>query len=256
MKKFRVTSVQSVPPKVGVKLEDFHEDEETESWPFRELVGGLMWLAISTRPDISNAVRSFVRYCSALKAVHWKAAFGILAYINGTCGFNITYQRGTTVSISLEDFADADYASRGTDRRSVSGGAIMCAGACVCWFSRTQKCVTLSTSEAEYVALGDAVKELLFLRQVWRSIIPGKGMPCFPVFEDNQGALQLSKNPVSNSNSKYINVRHHFLRELVRQGDIIANHVPSEYQHADMLTKVLAFDLFAIHRRFLTNLSD
>ena len=62
----------------------------------------------------------------------------------------------------------------------------------------------LFTSEAEYVALGDAVKELLFLRQVWRSIIPGKGMPCFPVFGDSQGALQLSKNPVSNSNSKSI----------------------------------------------------
>ena len=94
----------------------------------------------------------------------------------------------------------------------------MCAGACVCWFSRTQKCVTLSTSEAEYVALDDAVKELLFLRQVWRFMIPGKGMPCFPVFEDNQGALQLSKNPVSNSNLKHIDVRHHFLRKLVRQG--------------------------------------
>ena len=136
------------------------------------------------------------------------------------------------------------------------GGAIMCAGASVCWFSRTQKCVTLSTSEAEYVALGVAVKELLFLKQVWRFMIPGKGMPCFPVFEDNQGDLQLSKNPVSNLNSKHIDVRHHFLRELVRQGDIIINHVPSEYQHADILTKVLAFDLFAIHRRFLMNLSD
>ena len=111
----------------------------------------------------------------------------------------------------------------------------MCAGACVCCFSRTQKCVTLSTSEAEYVALGDAVKELLFLRQVWRFTIPGEGMPCFPVFEDNQGALQFSNNPVSNSNSKHIDVRHHFLRELVRQGDIIVNHVPSEYQHADMI---------------------
>ena len=132
----------------------------------------------------------------------------------------------------------------------------MCAGACVCWFSRTQKCVTLSTSEAEYVALGDAVKELLFLRQVWHFMISGKGMLCFPVFEDNQGALQLSKNPVSNLNSKYIDVRHHFSRELVRQGDIIVNHVPSEYQHADILTKVLAFDLFTIHRRFLMNLSD
>ena len=58
VKKFRVTSVQSVPLKVGVKLGEFDEDEETESWPFRELDGGLMWLAISTRPDISNAVNS------------------------------------------------------------------------------------------------------------------------------------------------------------------------------------------------------
>ena len=163
-----MTSVQSVPLRVGVKLEDFDEDEETESWPFRELVGGLMWLAISTRPNIFNTVRSVARYCSAPKAVHWKSTLGILAYINGTCGFGITYQRGITVGISLEVFADADYASRATDRRSVSGGAIMCAGACVCWFSRAQKCVALSTFEAEYVALGDAVKELLFLRQVWR----------------------------------------------------------------------------------------
>ena len=62
----------------------------------------------------------------------------------------------------------------------------MCVG-----FSRTQKCVTLPTSEAEYVALGDAVKQLLFSRQVWRFMLPGKGMPCFPVLEGNQGALQL-----------------------------------------------------------------
>ena len=131
VKNFRVTSVQSVPLKLGVKLEEFDENEETERWTFRELVGCLMWLAISTRPDISNAVRSVARYCSASKAVHWKSAVGILAYVNGTSGFGITYQRGTTVGTSLEVFADADYASRATDRRSVSGGAIMCAGGCV-----------------------------------------------------------------------------------------------------------------------------
>ena len=65
----------------------------------------------------------------------------------------------------------------------------MCEGACVCWFSRTQKCVTLSMPEPEYAALRNAVEEFLFLRQVWHFMIPGKRMPCFTVFEGNQGAL-------------------------------------------------------------------
>ena len=156
--------------------------------------------------------------------------------------------------ILLEVFADADYASKATDRRSVSGELITCGGASVCWFSRTQKCVTPSTSEAEYVALGDAVKELLFLRQVWRFMLPSKVMPYFPVFEDNQGAVQLAQNPITNSNSKQIDVRHHFLRELVRQRDIKVVQVPSEFHHADILTKALAFDLFAFHRKLLMNL--
>ena len=255
MKKSRVTSVQSVPLRVRVKLEEFGEDDENESWPFRELVGGLMWLAISTRPDISNAARSFVRYCSTPKDIHWKAAIGILAYINGTSGFGITCRRGKSLGVYLKVFADADYAGKATDRRFMSGGAIMCGGACLCWFSRTKKSVTLSTSKAEYVALGDTVKELL-VSQIWRFMLPGKGIPCFPIFEDNQGAVQLSQNPVSNSDSKHIDVRHHFFRELVRQGNISVNYVSSEYQHADILTKaLLAFDLSVIHRHFLMNLS-
>ena len=78
-------------------------------------------------------------------------------------------------------------------------------------------------------------------------MIPGKIMPYFPVFEDKQDDLQLSKNTVSNSNSKHINARHCFLKEPVRQGGISVNRVPSGSQHADILTKVLTFDLFATH---------
>ena len=137
-----------------------------------------MWLVISTRPDISNAVRSVARYCFTPNVIHWNAALGIIAYINDTSDIGITYQRGTSVGISLEIFADADYAnwaSKATNRRSMPGKVIICGGACVCWFSRTQKRVTLSTSKAEYVALGDTAKEL-FLRQVWRFMLPGNGM--------------------------------------------------------------------------------
>ena len=84
VKKFCVTSTQSVPLRVGVKLEDFDEDEMIENWSFRELVGSLMRLSVSTRPDISNAVRAVARYCTAPRAIHWKAALGILECINGT----------------------------------------------------------------------------------------------------------------------------------------------------------------------------
>ena len=78
----------------------------------------------------------------------------------------------------------------------------MCGGASVSWFSRTQKCMTLSTTEAEYVALADIIKEVLFLRQVWRFMLPQVRMPCIPVFEDNEGAVQLAQNPITNSNSR------------------------------------------------------
>ena len=85
-------------------------------------------------------------------------------------------------------------------------------------------------------------------------MLPSKVMSCLPVFEDNQGAVQLAQNPITNSNSKHIDVRPHFLRELVRQRDIKVVQVPSEFQHADILTKAVAFDLLAFHRKLLMNL--
>ena len=108
VKKFCVTSTQSVSLRVGIKLEEFDEDERVENWPFRELVGSLMWLSISTRPDIANAVQAVARYCTAPRAIHRKAALGILEYINVTSEYGITFQRGTLSSISLEVVANAD----------------------------------------------------------------------------------------------------------------------------------------------------
>ncbi|CAB1113965.1 unnamed protein product [Ectocarpus sp. CCAP 1310/34] len=151
----------------------------------------------------------------------------------------ITFERGVVTGMSMQVFVDADYASKAADRRSVSGGLVMCEGVCVTWFSRTQKCVTLSTTEAEYVAIADVLKEVLFLRQVWRFMLPDAGMPCIPVFEDNQGAIQIAHNPITNSNSKRIDVRHRLIRELVERKEISMTHVPTQFWHADFLTKAI-----------------
>ena len=90
-----------------------------------------------------NAVRAVARYCSAPKMVHWKAALGILGYAVRTSSLGITFQRGTVEGFHLVSCADADYASKATDRRSVSGEVVMCAGGPVSWYSRlrnTSRC--------------------------------------------------------------------------------------------------------------------
>ena len=152
-------------------------------------------------------------------------------------------------------YADAVYAPKDTKRKSVSGVTVMCGGTAIQWISRTQKkCTTLSSSEAEYVATAEGFKEALFSRHVWRFLLPDFGDPCIRVFEDNKGAIQMAVNPVTTSNSKHIDVRHHFLREHVENGEFEISHVESKYQHADFLTKPLAKDAFRFHRNFIMNM--
>ena len=107
---------------------DLDVDEPSVLFPFRELIGALLWIALLTRPDIANVVRAVARHCSAPKLIHWKAACSILGYAVRTSSFGIYFQKGTLTGLGLILFADADYASRSTDRRSVSGGVVMCAG--------------------------------------------------------------------------------------------------------------------------------
>ena len=88
---------------------------------------------------------------------------------------------------------DADYAHKADDRRSVSVVAVCCGGTLVSWFSRTQKCVTLSTTETEHVAMTDGVKEALDVKGVLVFLMPSLGSPSVGVFEDNKGAIDLAR---------------------------------------------------------------
>ena len=101
----------------------------------------------------------------------------------------------------------------------MSGTIISSGGAAVNWASSTQRFVTLSTAEAEYVALGEGVKEALFTAAVLSFIYPELSGSCVRVFEVNQGGIALAENPLNSARNKHIDVRFHFVRELIRAKD-------------------------------------
>ena len=120
-------------------------------------------------------------------------------------------------------------------------------------FSRTQKSATLSSTEAEYVALAAGIKESIFLRYIWSFIFPDRDIGCTSVKKDNVEVIRLAKNPATTPNSKHIDIRHHFIRERAANGEFKVVYMPSEEQHVDFLTKPLHQGAFEVHRDFVMN---
>ncbi|CAB1096750.1 unnamed protein product [Ectocarpus sp. CCAP 1310/34] len=249
LERFNVCRTSSIPASPANDYRSVMEDEGAGDVPFREVVGSLMWIANQKRPDISKAVRAVARHSHEPKRSHWKAAQKILNYLLETAHLTLKYKHDTMVDVGTLVYVYADFASKATDRRSVSGALVRVADCLVAWISRTQKCVTLSTTEAEY-AMGDGVKEVLFVNGMLEFLRPSDRIGNSQVREDNEGAIALTENPLSSCNSKHIDVRHHFLRNLTKEGVLEIRHVPREVQHADILTKALPRDLFEVHRNF------
>ena len=145
-----------------------------------------------TRPDITDATRDVARHSHNPCESHWVAVEKILAYLSSTRNLGITYKRGSRSSLAA--FADADYASKATDGRSISGVAVMLRGAAVCAISRTQICERLSTAEAEHVATAEGVKDGLFVRPSLYFIQPGVAFP-INCLRSTRGPSQWQRTP-------------------------------------------------------------
>ena len=171
------------------QLQVREEDVEAGDEQFREVVGSLMWIANQTRPDISNAVRAVARHSHEPKKSHWKAAQKILNYLLETAHLGMKFKRDASVDVGKLVYADAEFASKANDRRSISGAVRLGAGMIVAGFSRTQQCITLSTSEAEYVGMGDGVKEALFVNGLLVFLWPSDKIGKIQVLEDNKARL-------------------------------------------------------------------
>ena len=228
--------------------------EKGSDWPYNQAVGGLLWISGMTRPDIASAVRAVARHPHNPAARHWKAVRKITAYLKATKDLGVVFRRGGDLKLSL--FADTDYADKCNNRRSVSGIIdVMLGNTSVSASSTTQHCVTLSTSETEYVAMAHGSKTALAIKAVLDFVQPHLSGRAIDTYEDNEGAKALAENPQGPHRSKHIGVRFHFLRGLVRLGQVTIHSVASAEQHADIFTKPLGREAFRRHRDFLMNLS-
>lgn len=236
-----------VPSDPNQNLCNFEEAEQS-TFPYRQLIGSLMYLSVATRPDITFAVGNVSRYLERPTTIHVEAAKRILRYVNGTSNFGITYD--SAGEESLNGFSDSDYAGCIATRRSASGFVFSFGDGIVSWSSERQKSVSLSTMEAEYIAASSAIKELVWLKRFFNELLPNQ-LDVANFYMDNQNAIRLIGNPVFHKRSKHIDVRHHHIREKYKEGAFKLFSVPSEEMKADILTKPLPRDRFQYLRSLL-----
>ena len=124
-------------------------------------------------------------------------------------------------------------------RKSTSGYVFRLGGATISWKSKRQTIVALSSTEAEYVALGLATQQVIWLRKLLASI-DFKQSEATVLYEDNQGTIALSKNPKSHSRTKHIDIKCHYVREAVEKKETVLVYCATEKMMVDVLTKGLA----------------
>lgn len=157
-------------------------------------------------------VSQLAQFSSQYGSTHITAAKHLLRYIKGTLDVGLLFSRHDSSSRELSGYADADYANDVDTRRSTTGYTITIGGSTVCWRSRRQRSVALSTTEAEYMAMGDCAKHLIWFRRLLYVLtmetVPSTLIRMLPtvIFNDNNGALFLSKEAAVNSRSKHIDI--------------------------------------------------
>lgn len=205
--------------------------------PYRELVGSLMYIVTCTRPDIADAVGNVAKYCEQHTSEHWSAAKRILKFLVTTREIALVYDGKK--SGELVGFADASWASDEDTRRSTTGYVFLLFGAAVSWRSQRQPTVAGSSTEAEYMGLYSATQEMVWLRRLLKDLKVLDDEPT-TVYQDNQGAIAMAKNPVFNSRTKHVDTKYHFSRERVEANELRVEYMPTANMVADALTKSVA----------------
>jgi hypothetical protein len=249
------TKVYKTPMAVDANLTAETEQQATAQevhW-YAARLGSLNYPATKTRPDIAFAVSVLGQFTNNPNQSHWKALERVFGYLKGSANRGLTYRKGER---GLHGYVDSDWGGDPVTRRSTTGYVFMMYGSPVSWSSKRQQCVALSSTEAEYIAACEAAKEAMFLMRFVNSFLPSdEQIGAVTLLEDNIGCIKVANNPEDRKRTKHIDLRYHYLRDKVTNGEIILDWVQSANQLADGLTKALSAPAFEawIHQLGLTD---
>ena len=175
----------------------------------------------------------------------------ILRYVQGTESDGICYKPGTKVDFC--GYSDAEWSGDHADRKSISGYAFIFMGAPLSWGSKNQSSVSLSISEAEYIALSLAIQEGKLVHRLLCEIMAttNEEGPELMIREDNQSCIKMTKNPVNHGRAKHIDINYHHIRDEVKRGEVKLEYCETSVMMADIMTKRLSLDapadLYLVH---------
>jgi hypothetical protein len=213
-----------------------HASTKPDHTEYRSLVGGLNYIAMTTRADVAYTVHQLAKHMANPSHAHLRQAYRTLDYLASTKHLGPTYT--PTADPTPHGYSDADWAGQPDDRRSTSGQIYMLNNACVTWGARTQKCVALSTAEAEWYALADAGKSALWLRKLFTDI----GMRCHNptrISEDNTSSIKWSKDSAAWARTRHIDIKYNAIKDWVESELIHIEYCPTNSMLADIFTKPL-----------------
>ncbi|KIK18519.1 hypothetical protein PISMIDRAFT_14301 [Pisolithus microcarpus 441] len=213
---------------------------------YQSVIGSLLYMALGTRPDIAYSVIRMSQYMSNPTDLHLKQALHIVRYVASTPNLCLHYHGKEP---RLYGFADSDWASNKDTRHSTTGFAMYYGNSLISWRSRKQKTIALSSTEAEYMAMCDAARQVKWLDMLFKEL--SFKMDKTIVYCDNMGARFIAENPVSDGRSKHIDIQWHFVRECVEEGLFVIEYVNTTRQRADGLTKSLTWQKFEQNRSSL-----
>ncbi|KAI3740217.1 hypothetical protein L2E82_30641 [Cichorium intybus] len=210
------------------------EGEPVDHKIYRGMIGSLLNLTAS-RPDIMFSTCICARYQVAPKLSHLTAVKQIFRYLKGTKAMGLWYPVGD--NFKLQAFSGSDHAGYKLDRKSTSGGCQFLGGRLVSWSSKKQNCVALSSAEAEYVAASTCCSQVLWMKT--QILDYGYKFLQVPIYCDSKSAIGISHNPIQHSMTKHIDLRYHFIKDQILQGNIELYFIPTEEEVADVFTKAL-----------------